>query len=127
MPASYYQQQVINLYAKGHSGLTFFLMSLLMLVFPYSENALIIIVLSASLSILPDLDLKWQRQGVNIQHRGPTHSILAAIIGGICFGALFYYGYRTFLWAGIGFISGFMGIVSHLIGDTFTHHAFKPL
>jgi membrane-bound metal-dependent hydrolase YbcI (DUF457 family) len=27
----------------------------------------------------------------------------------------------------MGFISGFMAVVSHMIGDTFTHHAFKPL
>ncbi|MCW4051325.1 MAG: metal-dependent hydrolase [Candidatus Bathyarchaeota archaeon] len=115
------------MYAKGHSGLTLFIMSTIMMFFPYSENGLIIIVLSASLSALPDLDLKWQRQGINIRHRGPTHSILAAIIAGIGFGFLFWYGYKTWIWGGIGFFSGFMGVTSHLIGDAFTHHAFKPL
>ena len=115
------------LYAKGHSGLTFFIMSLIMMILPYSENGLIVIVLSASLSALPDLDLKWQRQGIPIQHRGPTHSILAAIITGVAFGALFWYAYNTIVWTAIGFTAGFMGVVSHLIGDSFTHHAFKPL
>lgn len=115
------------MYAKGHSGLTLIIMSLLMLPFPYSDNNLIIIVMSATLSALPDLDLKWQRQGVNIRHRGPTHSILFAVIAGIAFGMLFWYANRTLTWAGMGFLSGFMGVVSHLIGDMFTHHAFKPL
>ena len=102
-------------------------MSLIMLLLPYSENGLIVIVLSASLSALPDLDLKWQRQGIPIQHRGPTHSILAAIVAGVVFGAFFWYAYDTFIWTVMGFTSGFMGVVSHLIGDAFTHHAFKPL
>ena len=39
-----------------------------------SENGLIVIVLSAGLSALPDLDLKWQRQGVPIKHRGCARS-----------------------------------------------------
>jgi membrane-bound metal-dependent hydrolase YbcI (DUF457 family) len=34
---------------------------------------------------------------------------------------------KKFLWAGMGFVSGFMAIVSHMIGDTFTYMAFKPL
>ena len=27
----------------------------------------------------------------------------------------------------MGFLSAFLGVVSHLIGDAFTHHAFEPL
>jgi inner membrane protein len=102
-------------------------MSLILLPFPYTDNNLIIIAMSAALSALPDLDLKWQRQGINIRHRGPTHSILFAVIAGIAFGGMFWYANKTLTWAGMGFLSGFMGVVSHLIGDMFTHHAFKPL
>lgn len=113
------------MYAKGHSGLTLFIMSIIMMIFPYSENNLIVIVLAAGLSALPDVDLKWQRQGIPIKHRGQTHSILAAIIAGIVFGGLFWYGFNTITWTIMGFLSGFMGVTSHLIGDTFTHHKFK--
>ena len=31
------------------------------------------------------------------------------------------------MWALVGFLSAFICVVSHLIGDMFTHHKFKPL
>ena len=98
-----------------------------MMAFPYDTNNVIVIVLSAALSALPDIDLKWQRAGIPIHHRGPTHSLLAAIVTGVAFGGVFWYTQLTITWALIGFISGFMAIVSHMIGDMFTFMAFKPL
>lgn len=98
-----------------------------MMPFGPNENALYIIVLAAALSALPDLDMKWRTQASFIQHRGVTHSILFAIISGICFGGLFFYTHRSVTWVIVGFLSAFIGVVSHLIGDMFTHHAFKPL
>ena len=115
------------MYAKGHAGLTFLIMSLLLMLLPYDINYVTIIALSGALSALPDLDLKWQKAGIPIHHRGPTHSILFALVVGMIFGGLFGYSQQTISWALMGFISGFMGVISHLIGDTFTHMAFKPL
>jgi inner membrane protein len=115
------------MYKEGHIGLTFLLMSIIMLPFPYSHNNLIMIVMASALSALPDIDLEWQKQGIPIHHRGFTHSILFALICGIFFGGIFWMANKTLLWAGMGFISGFMAIVSHMIGDTFTYMAFKPL
>ena len=50
-----------------------------------------------------------------------------ALITGVVFGAFFWYANATLTWAIMGFISGFMAIVSHMIGDMFTYMAFKPL
>lgn len=115
------------MYSKGHAGLTLLLVSILMLPFGETEYALYIIVLSAGLSALPDIDMELRKQVSFIHHRGVTHSILFAIVSGGAFGAIFYHVYQTLSWAGIGFISAFLGVVSHLIGDIFTYHAFKPL
>jgi membrane-bound metal-dependent hydrolase YbcI (DUF457 family) len=102
-------------------------MSLIMLPFPYSINNLIMIVLASAFSALPDIDLEWQRKGYPVHHMGFTHSILFAIIIGVVFGYVFWLANKTYLWAGMGFVSGFMAVVSHMIGDTFTYMAFKPL
>ena len=115
------------MYSKGHSGLTLLLVSLLMLPFGENQNALIIIVLSAGLSALPDIDMELRKKVGFIHHRGVTHSILFAIVSGLVLGGLFFYTHNTLMWAGIGFLSAFFGVVSHLIGDSFTYHAFKPL
>lgn len=115
------------MYSKGHIGLTLLILSLLMIPFRYSETAIVIILFSAMLSSLPDIDLSLQRFSSRLHHRGPTHSILFAAMVGISFGLLLYYSHQTLGWFGIGFLSGFMGVVSHLIGDMLTYHAFKPL
>ncbi|MBD3206616.1 hypothetical protein GF319_09785 [Candidatus Bathyarchaeota archaeon] len=114
------------LYKEGHVGLTFLIMSIIMLPFPYSTNNLIMIVLASAFSALPDIDLEWQRKGYPVHHRGITHSILFAIIIGVIFGYVFWLANKTFLWAGMGFVSGFMAVVSHMVGDTFTYMKFKP-
>ena len=117
-----------NMYAKGHAGLTMTILSIVMLIFSYSTDNLIVIWMATALSVLPDIDLKWQRQGVSIKHRGKaTHSLLFAIITGLIFAGLFWYSNRTLLWVGIGFFSGFLGVATHLIGDVFTYHKFMPL
>ena len=115
------------MYSKGHAGLTLVIMSLLMLPFPYGTHALALIVLTATFSALPDVDLKWQRKGIPIQHRGPTHSILFALIAGLLFGAAFLYLNKDLIWGAMGFVSGFMAVLSHMVGDLFTHHEFAPL
>jgi len=114
------------MYAKGHIGLTLLMLSLLMLPFGENENAFLVIVLASGVSTLPDTDLKWQRRGLPVHHRGVTHSVLFAMIIGSLMGVFFHYLYETSLWFVTGFIGGFLGIICHLIGDSFTFHSFKP-
>ena len=110
--------------SKGHFGLALLVMSLIMLPFGFLGNNVLIfliIVLSAGLSALPDIDLQLE-----IQHRGFTHNIFFALIIGILFGIMF--GYSSGIWYGIvGFLGGFMGIMIHLLGDMMTFMEFKPL
>lgn len=81
---------------------------------------LITCVLMVGLSSLPDLDLKWE-----IKHRGITHTFLAGIAFGILFAFLIGYAYGLLGWI-MGFISGFGGTASHLLGDAFTYAPIKP-
>jgi len=115
------------MYSKGHTGLTLILVSLLMLPFGNNEYALFVILLSAGLSALPDIDMEWRKSVNFIHHRGVTHSIFFAFLAGVALGALFYFAFQTYMWTLVGFASAFLGVVSHLIGDTFTYHRFKPL
>lgn len=107
---------------KGHAGLTLLVFSVLMLPFGLSENAIVVIVLAAGLSSLPDIDINWE-----IKHRGKTHNILAALVAGIIFGFLFSYSTSDILWGVMGFTSGFGGVVCHILGDALTPMKFKPL
>jgi len=106
-----------------------------MLPFGWNENALIIIGIATALSALPDIDLKWMRYSVSIKgkdyrvkHRGKvTHSIFFAMIIGLLLGGFLFYGNGEILWFGTGFAGAFLGIATHLLGDTFTYHSFQPL
>jgi len=110
------------MHARGHVGLTLLLMSLLMTPFGYSDEAAILIVLSAAWSTFPDIDLR-----LGIKHRTVTHTLVFALASGIGFGSLFLCAHGGIRWFGLAFLSGFMGVASHLLGDAFTHHRFKPL
>ena len=106
-----------------------------MLPFGWNENALIIIGIATAFSALPDIDLKWMRHSVSIKgkdyrvkHRGKvTHSIFFAMIIGLLLGGFLFYGNGEILWFGIGFAGAFLGIATHLLGDTFTYHSFQAL
>jgi len=111
------------MHSKGHFGLALGAMSLIMIPFGFGEDYLIflVVLLSAGLSSIPDIDMQWE-----IAHRKFTHNILFAFIIGILFGVIF--GYGSGIWYGVvGFLGGFMGVMLHLLGDIFTHMAFKPL
>jgi len=111
------------MHAKGHFGLTLLVMSLISIPIGFGpDNVMVFIIfLSAALSSIPDIDLR-----LGIKHRGFTHNILFALIIGILFGMLF--GYSSGIFYGlIGFVSGFLGVMLHLLGDIMTYQAFKPL
>lgn len=113
------------MYSEGHAGLTLIIFPLLMIPLGWGDYQIIAIGLAVGVSSLPDIDLKYREYGIH--HRGVTHSILFAILVGIGLGALFYYNDNQILWFAIGFAGGFGGIMSHLLGDMLTYHAFKPL
>ncbi len=123
------------MYSKGHAGLTLGIVSLLMLPFGWNENALIVIGIATALSAIPDVDLKWMKHSFSlrdkeyrVKHRGKvTHSLFFALICGLALGSFLYFGNGQLLWFGIGFAGPFLGVASHLLGDTFTFHAFQPL
>ena len=115
------------MYSEGHAGLTLAIASLLMIPFGDSYETTIFIIAATLLASLPDIDLSLQRKGYPIHHRGPTHSILAAIISGIVMATALFYLYKTWIYILIGLGAGFTGITTHLLGDTLTYMAFKPL
>lgn len=110
------------MHPEGHAGLTLIFFSLIMIPFGLNENTIIVILLATALSSIPDLDMKLG----GFRHRGPTHSLLFAIIVGFFFGILFFFGTKKILWFFIGCTSGFGGVVSHLVGDLLNPMRFKP-
>ena len=119
------------MYKEGHAGLSLILFSPFILLFR-SLNldityVLITCVLMVGLSSLPDIDMELRREhGISIKHRGITHTFLAGIGFGIVFAILIGYAYGAMGWL-MGFIAGFGGTASHLLGDAFTYERFKPL
>jgi inner membrane protein len=116
------------MYKEGHAGLSFLLFSPFILLFKSlgvdMTYILITCVLMVTLSSLPDLDMEFRVYG--IKHRGITHTLLGAIFFGVAFAILIGYAYGSIGWL-MGFIAGFGGTVSHLLGDVFTYTSFKPL
>lgn len=110
------------MHSEGHAGLTLIIFSFLLMPFGYSENALILIATATGFSSILDIDLKWR----NVKHRGRFHSVGAALIIGVAFGSIFYYGNGLTLGL-IGFFGGLGGGISHLVGDLFTHRKFPIL
>ena len=118
------------MYKEGHAGLSLLLFSPFLLLFKSlgidMTYVLVTGVLMVGLSSLPDLDIELRREyGISIKHRGITHTFLVGVCFGIMFAALIGYVYGAIGWL-MGFIAGFGGTVSHLLGDAFTYESFKP-
>ena len=113
------------MYREGHAGLSLILFSPFMFLFRLMNiemnYVLLTCFLMVALSSLPDFDIQWE-----IKHRGITHTFLFGIGTGTLFGFLimYMYGFPGLL---MGFIAGFGGTASHLLGDSFTYSPFKPL
>ena len=103
----------------GHLGLALLLyFSILYLFKQYSTDLLIIGLLTALFSSLPDIDIR-----LRMKHRGVTHSIFTGIIIGVAVGYLFHYvGFGFYM----GFLSVILGYIFHILGDLFTYQPFKP-
>ncbi|HIQ13458.1 MAG TPA: metal-dependent hydrolase [Thermoprotei archaeon] len=104
----------------GHFGFTLLLyFGILYILDIFTTEKLVIGLMAASLSSLPDIDIR-----LRIRHRGVTHSIFTGVIAGAIVGYIMYY-------FGYSYIYGFevvtLAFTSHIIGDLFTYRPFKPL
>ena len=84
--------------------------SLIMLPLGYSNEKVLLILMASMLSFIPDIDVQLE-----LRHRTYTHNILAGILVGLGIGTLFY-SIRTDYFF-LGFLSGFGGVMSHIMGD----------
>lgn len=105
----------------GHAGLTLILFSFLMMPFGYSSEAILIIILATGISLLPDIDLLcgWK-------HRRKTHNLSFGSIIGLSIAIIFFYSMHDLIIALTGFMAGFGGVASHLLGDIITYKSFTP-
>ena len=113
------------MYGEGHAGLSFILFSPFIFLFRSlgadMTYVLVTCVLMVALSSFPDLDMR-----LAIKHRGITHTFVFGIVVGVLFAILLWYSYGSLGWL-MGFVAGFGGTASHLLGDAFTYSPFKPL
>lgn len=111
------------MHSKGHWGLALLLMSIIAIPFGFGPNNIIILIVlfTAFLSTIPDIDIHFE-----IAHRTFTHNVFFALLVAVILGILFGFIGGIEL-VSIGFIAGFMGIMTHLLGDLMTYKEFKPL
>jgi membrane-bound metal-dependent hydrolase YbcI (DUF457 family) len=111
------------MHAEGHAGLTFLLSAVAVAFFKLLKidlsTIVIVSLLMVFLSSIPDLDLR-----LGIEHRGITHTFVFGLAVGVIIGILFGSG-GDWTSAVIGFIAGFGGTVSHLLGDAFTYESLS--
>lgn len=115
------------MYKEGHAGLSLLLFSPFLYLFRLLgldfSSVLVTGFLMVALSSLPDIDMEYRKYG--IKHRGVTHTLLFGVGVGILLG--FITGYAYGVWGyPMGFLAGFGGTASHLLGDAFTYSKFKP-
>ncbi len=113
------------MYRKGHIGvslLVFAPVGYWLVTVGEPEVALLTGAVMLWLAMLPDIDHRLPI----IEHRGPTHSLLFAILVGGVFAGVGSLLEGAFSVAGVdlltfGFLLGFLTVVAHLLGDTLTY------
>lgn len=129
------------MHREGHIGVGLLLYSpvaFLLVDFGLSEVFALGMVGMGFWSIAPDVDMR-----LPTRHRGPTHTFLAAGVAGVLTAVVAVYLASTgtggggdivlrnsilanLAAAGFGFLIGFYGVVSHLIGDVVTMAGIRP-
>lgn len=84
-----------------------------------SYEGILLILLSSSLSVLPDIDLRLE-----IKHRRYSHNFVVAILVSTLMGFLTNHVGLSF-W--MGFLAGLLGFLCHIVGDLLTYSSFPPL
>jgi inner membrane protein len=120
---------------EGHIGVSLLTVSPIVLAFVMTDNIRLSILFVLTVSIIsnfPDIDIWISRSFINkilgIKHRGVTHTILFSTIIGILTGLIYYsigihsVDYVNFT---VGFMAGFLSIVSHIFADLFNPTGVK--
>jgi len=105
---------------RGHAGFALVVASLIAQALGLAlQEGLLFISLSATFSVLPDIDLRLE-----LRHRRYTHNVLVALLASALIGV-------TTSQAGLGFPMGFstclLGYLCHILGDLLTYMSFPPL
>lgn len=107
----------------GHVGLSLLLFSPFMFLFGVlgADTAFLVLTtfLMVVVSFLPDLDFLVGVIVPRIKHRGITHTFLFGAIVGALFSVVLGCSYGSLGWIA-GFVVGFGGTASHLLGDVLT-------
>ncbi|WP_049972930.1 metal-dependent hydrolase [Haladaptatus cibarius] len=115
----------------GHWGIILFIFGFVVFGLVARERmrgAKIITVTGLFIGVLPDIDLRIAQ----IAHRGVTHTMSAALIAGIAL-AVVAFSFEPLSLTGkaeetfYGFITGFVAVGCHLVGDVITPMGIKPL
>jgi len=85
-------------------------------------------LIMVSVSLAPDIDIILEITYGRTEHRGITHTLLFGLIIGVFFSVMLGYSVGSLGWL-TGFVAGFGGIASHLLGDILTTGSpkVKPL
>jgi len=119
------------MYPPGHVGLTALLFAPLVCWFRLRgrrEAATECLLIAIALSLLPDIDKLLP----GLVHRGVTHTLLAAVIGGVLVACLFEIIAERSPGLGVEhpavcYLVGVAGVVCHLVGDVITPMGIQPL
>lgn len=142
------------MHKEGHIGIGLIIYSFFTVIFLLLDminTALIFGIIFIFLSYHPDIDLKIQRKTSFLRnkylkavipflsnllnatkHRKITHTIWYALLWGLIissFSFIYFSNYETLprmILSITGFIIGFLGIISHLLGDILTPMGIKP-
>lgn len=129
------------MHREGHIGVGFLIYSpiaFILVDFGLSEAFALGMVGMGFWSIAPDIDIS-----LPIPHRGPTHTFMAAGIAGLLSAIIAVYLASTGSGGGgeivikspilaslaaalFGFFIGFLGVISHLVGDVLTMAGIRP-
>lgn len=118
------------MYKTGHFGVGLLFLLPLVLVLSFSNMTSVLFVsvaLFLFLSIHPDIDIKLSKytRGA-ISHRGLTHTILYALIWSVVCFLLYLFSFGVVM-SFVGLYVGFVGVISHLVGDFLTPSGVKIL
>ena len=115
----------------GHWGIVLFVFGFVVFGLVAREKirgAKIVTVTGLFMGISPDIDLRI----AEFAHRGVTHTVWAALVAGLVL-AFLAFCFEPLSLAGrdeeafYGFLTGFLGVGCHLVGDIITPMGIKPL
>lgn len=116
------------MHQEGHVGLNLVLFSPIAYWLATQDELLLMgfmLIGVAGMAPIPDIDMR-----LPIPHRGPTHSVWFAILVGVIYAAVLVLAGTGELelaaLAGVGLISGFIGVIGHMLGDMITPMGVAP-